>query len=124
MITYKGYTGILRVDTDAGILRGHVVNTRDVITFQGKTVQEAEAEFRVSVDDYLNFCASLGQSPEKPFSGTFLVRIKPKIHRELTAVAQSKGVSVNKLVAGVLARIARRSGLTKSTEAAKPAKPR
>lgn len=65
MMTYKGYTGVLGIDADAGVLRGHVANTRDVITFQGKTIKEAETEFRSSVDDYLDFCASLGQSPEK-----------------------------------------------------------
>lgn len=122
MMNYKGYTGVLRVDTEAGVLRGHVVDTRDVITFQGKTIEEATTEFRASVDDYLEFCASLGQSPEKPFSGTFLVRLKSKVHRDLTAVAHSKGVSVNKLVSSELTRLARRNSHEKPMKPEKPMK--
>jgi len=106
---HKGYLGILKVDTEAGVIRGHVVNTRDTITFQGKSVKEAVAEFKTSVDEYLAFCESKGISPEKPFSGKFLVRINPKLHRDLMFVAQSKGLSVNKLVAGELKRLARRN---------------
>jgi predicted HicB family RNase H-like nuclease len=110
-MTYKGYIGIARVDEDAGVIRGKVVNTRDTITFQGKSYEEAEAAFRDSVDDYLEFCESLGEAPDKPFSGTFLVRVSPEVHRDLTAIAQAQGVSVNKLVRRQLTRLSRRTSL-------------
>lgn len=106
-IKYKGYIGVLAVDADASVIRGHVVNTKDTITFQGKTVAEAKNAFKESVDDYLEFCKSLGEAPERPFSGQFMVRVKPEMHRDLTAVAQSKGVSVNKIVTGALKRAIR-----------------
>jgi predicted HicB family RNase H-like nuclease len=109
MMNHKGYIGVLHVDHDAGVLRGKVVNTRDTITFQGKTVAEATQAFRDSVEDYLEFCRSLGEPPEKPFSGRFVVRIRPDLHRELNAIAQSMGTSLNGLVASQLARLARRS---------------
>jgi predicted HicB family RNase H-like nuclease len=109
MMNYKGYLGILRVDEEEKILRGRVVNTRDMITFQGGTVEEAAQAFRDSVDDYLQFCAELGRAPEKPFSGTFLVRVKPELHRTLSAIAQARGTSVNQLVNRQLSKLARRS---------------
>lgn len=134
-MNYKGYLGVAKIDEDAGVIRGHVVNTRDTITFQGETVNEAVAAFRESVDDYLAFCASLGQTPEKPFSGKFLVRVKPEVHRDLTAIAQAQGVSINKLVAKELVRLThpnqastagskslRVSGEVKATKLAKLAK--
>jgi predicted HicB family RNase H-like nuclease len=66
MMTYKGYTGSVEVDTEAEILFGRVVGLRDVVTFQGKTVAEARKAFQDSVDDYLAFCAERGETPEKP----------------------------------------------------------
>jgi predicted HicB family RNase H-like nuclease len=66
---HRGYIGVLHVDHDASVLRGKVVNTRNTITFQGRTVAEATQAFRDSVEDYLEFCKSLGEPPEKPFSG-------------------------------------------------------
>ena len=79
-----------------------MVGLRDVITFQGDTVAEAVQAFRDSVDDYLEFCASRNESPEKPFSGRFLVRIEPALRREIVAQAAARGVSLNTLVASTL----------------------
>jgi predicted HicB family RNase H-like nuclease len=108
MTKYKGYIGQFDVDIETGLIRGKVVNTRDIITFHGTTVREAEQAFRDSVDDYLAFCEDLGESPEKPYSGKLLVRVTPKLHQELDVLAKSKGKSVNTLVAGCLARMTRR----------------
>jgi predicted HicB family RNase H-like nuclease len=108
MMIHKGYVGMAHVDLEAGVIRGKVVNTRDTITFQGKTVEEAHAAFRDSVDDYLEFCASLGEAPEKPFSGKFLVRLNPEDHRNLTLMAVARGLSFNKFVGRVLKRAIRR----------------
>jgi predicted HicB family RNase H-like nuclease len=55
-MTYKGYEGLVEFDDEAHIFHGEVINTRDVITFQGSTVKELEKAFRDSVDDYLEFC--------------------------------------------------------------------
>jgi len=85
-MNHKGYIGELRVDLDAGVIRGKVVNTRDTITFQGKTVEEAREAFIDSVEDYLEFCASTGDPAEKPFSGRFVVRLRPEVHRGLSAL--------------------------------------
>jgi len=41
---------------------------RDVVTFEGTTVAEIIQAFHDSVDDYLAFCAELGQEPDRPGS--------------------------------------------------------
>jgi predicted HicB family RNase H-like nuclease len=101
---YRGYTGVLEVDEEAGILHGRVIGLRDVITFQAPTVEGAREEFRRSVDSYLEFCASRGEAPEEPFSGELLVRIDPGLHRALAHAAEVQGTSLNGLVEQVLAR--------------------
>ena len=54
---YKGYSGIVEFDEESNVLFGRVVGLRDVITFQGTSVEEVTRAFRDSVDDYLEFCA-------------------------------------------------------------------
>ena len=54
--------------------------------------------FEDSVDDYLEFCASRGEEPEKPFSGKFLVRVTPEMHRQIMAEARRHGKSLNAYV--------------------------
>ncbi len=94
---YKGYVGTAIYDDEAEVFHGDVVNTRDVITFQGESVAQLKQAFRDSVDDYLAFCAERGEEPEKPLSGRFNVRIDPCLHARLVAHAKSEGVSLNTL---------------------------
>ncbi len=95
MLNYKGYTGRVEYDGDAKIFHGEVIDLRDVITFQGKSVNEIERAFRESIDDYLDFCKSRGESPEKPFSGKFVLRVSPSLHRRLHLKAAENGKSLN-----------------------------
>ena len=52
MMEYKGYLGTVEYDAQAKIFHGDIVNTRDVITFQGTTVDEIERAFKDSINDY------------------------------------------------------------------------
>jgi len=67
---YKGYKGEVVVNEEAGVFHGHVAAIRDVVTFEGTTVAEIIQAFHDSVDDYLAFCAELGQEPDRPGSST------------------------------------------------------
>jgi predicted HicB family RNase H-like nuclease len=97
-MTYKGYQARVDLDENAGVFHGEVINTRDVITFQGSSVDQLKQALEDSVDDYLEFCASRGEEPEKPYSGKFLVRVPPEIHREIMTEAKRQGKSLNAYV--------------------------
>ena len=60
-MNYKGYVGQFNVDIETGLIRGMVINTRDVITFPQKAVEEAQQAFRDSVDDYLKISRRWGR---------------------------------------------------------------
>jgi predicted HicB family RNase H-like nuclease len=102
MMEYKGYIGKLEFDSEAGIFHGEVINVRDVITFEGDSVEILSQAFRDSVDDYLEFCASRGEQPEKPFSGKFIVRLSPELHRKAFIKAKMSDKSLNRWVGEVL----------------------
>lgn len=99
MLIYKGYIGHVEFDDEAEIFSGEVINTRDVITFQGKTVAEIKRAFRDSVDDYLTFCEEREEEPEKPFSGKFNLRLEPELHRQVYIVARQHKMSLNQWIA-------------------------
>jgi len=103
MMDYKGYIGKVEYDDDAGLFHGEVINLRDVITFAGETVQELRQAFQESVEDYLAFCAERGEEPEKPFSGTFTVRLPPELHRAIAVQAKLSNKSLNSWLGDVLA---------------------
>ncbi|MGO9462906.1 MAG: type II toxin-antitoxin system HicB family antitoxin [Isosphaeraceae bacterium] len=95
----------MEVEEDSGILFGRVIGLRDVITFQGTSVAEVTQAFHDSIDEYLEFCAKRGESPEKPYSGHFVVRLPPQLHRALANSAEAQNVSLNFLIESTLARV-------------------
>jgi predicted HicB family RNase H-like nuclease len=98
MLTYKGYTGHVEYDDTAGLFHGEVLDLRDVITFQGKSVEEIEQAFRESIDDYLEFCEQKGEAPDKPFTGRLTLRLPPALHRKVHVSALREGKSLNQWV--------------------------
>lgn len=107
---YKGYTGRVTFDDEAGLFHGEVEGLRDVVTFQGRAVDELRQAFRDSIDDYLDWCAARGKVPEKPYSGRFLVRLDPALHRAADRAARRAGKSLNAWIAERLGEIAAREG--------------
>lgn len=99
MLTYKGYIGHVEFDDEAGIFHGEVINTRDVITFQGSTVVQIKKAFMESVNDYLVFCKERNEEPEKPFSGKFNLRLDPELHRQVYIAARQHQMSLNQWIA-------------------------
>jgi len=52
-----------------------------------------------SIEDYLDFCKARGESPERPFSGKFNLRLEPELHREAYIASRLSGLSLNAWVA-------------------------
>lgn len=102
MMTYKGYIGHVEFDDKADIFHGEVINTRDVITFQGKSVAELKRAFRGSIDDYLAFCKERNEDPDLPFSGKFNLRIDPELHRQVSILARKHQMSLNKWISEII----------------------
>jgi predicted HicB family RNase H-like nuclease len=103
MMEYKGYTGrVTAVDEDQGLIHGEVADINDVVTFQGKTLEELVRAFHDSVEDYLAFCAERSEAPEKPYSGKFLVRMSPALHQQASLAAKRSGESLNAWVASAI----------------------
>jgi predicted HicB family RNase H-like nuclease len=98
MLRYKGLSGRVEYDEAASVFHGEVLDTRDVITFEG-TTEHLEAAFWESVDDYLDFCRQTGEIPDKPFSGRLMVRFPSDLHRELFLEAKRRGTSLNQIIA-------------------------
>ena len=106
MMHYKEYVAAVEYDDGAGLFHGEVINTRDVITFQGRSVEALQKALADSIEDYLAFCAERKENPDKPFSGQFVVRVPPDIHRRAFMAAKKAGKSLNAWVAETLSHAA------------------
>jgi predicted HicB family RNase H-like nuclease len=102
MLIYKGYMGHVEFDDEAETFHGEVINTRDIITFQGNSVAEIKKAFHASVDDYLAFCKERNEEPDKPFSGKFNLRLDPELHRQVYIVAKHHKMSLNQWISDAI----------------------
>lgn len=101
-MSYKGYAARVEFDARDRILVGHVAGIRDIVGFHGESVSDLEAAFKEAVDDYLDACQKLGQSPNRPASGKMMLRVPPEAHAAALRAAELAGKSLNQWAGEVL----------------------
>ena len=95
---YKGYYTKIEYSVEDKVLFGKIEGINDLVNFESAFAEEIEKEFHLAVDDYLEYCAELGKEPNKTYSGTFNIRIKPSLHKALAIKANKEDISLNKAV--------------------------
>lgn len=103
MLTHKGYCGSVEYSEEDDCLFGRVMFIRSLLTYEGQTLAELKADFEGVVDEYLADCKADGRTPEKPFKGSFNVRVSSEVHRRLVLAAEKRHETLNKYVSDVLA---------------------
>jgi predicted HicB family RNase H-like nuclease len=102
IIEYKGYLAELTLDINDNIVVGRVINTADIISFHGKTVEEAKLAFHDLLDTYLSTCQEENIEPSLPCSGRFSLRVSPVLHEKLRYYAKMKHQSLNDFIVNLL----------------------
>ncbi|MCR5661600.1 MAG: type II toxin-antitoxin system HicB family antitoxin [bacterium] len=103
LLHYKGYSAKPEYSAADKVFYGKILGIDDLVDFYSDNAKNIESEFHKAVDDYLEFCKEIGKEPQKEYTGTFNVRITPELHRKLSIVAQSQGLSLNKIVEQAIA---------------------
>ena len=98
LLSYKGYTGSFEYSVEDNILYGRVLGIKSLIMYEGKTVKSLIKDFHDAVDNYINSCIIDNIEAEKPFKGSFNVRIDSSLHEKGIKLAYSNNISLNKLV--------------------------
>ncbi len=103
MLKYKGYSGTVEYSEEDKCLYGKVIGmNKNSITYEGKTVEELNADFESGVDLYLESCKERGVKPQKPYSGSLNIRIPSEVHGKLALKAQRTGRSINAIIKDLL----------------------
>lgn len=102
VLEYKGYQGSIETSVEDNVLHGKILHIVDLVTFEGQTPLELKQAFEEQVDEYLEFCREEGVAPDKPFKGTFNVRIGEENHKNLALAASRAGISLNDTVTRII----------------------
>ena len=97
-IKYKDYVGSVEVSVEDECLHGKILFINDLITYEGQTISELRTAFQEAVDRYLEYCKKTNTPPNKPYSGSFNVRIGPELHMQAAKCASRTGKNLNEFV--------------------------
>ena len=94
-LKYKDYFGTVFFSEEDQVFHGKVLGTTDSISFEGESVKELTEDFHNAVDEYLEYCSSVGKEPQK---SSFSINLSPELHNMATIYAAQKGLSLNVFV--------------------------
>lgn len=97
-LSYKDYIGSVSFSAEDEVFYGKIEHINDLITFESDNAHDLKKAFEEAVDDYLEVCNQKGVLPEKPFRGSFNVRLKPALHKQAYLKALQSGISLNKFI--------------------------
>ena len=96
-MTVEGYSAKIEYDEEIDLFRGEILGLSGGADFYGKNSRELRAEFKKSLQVFLEVCKEKGLEPRRHFSGKFNLRIPPALHEKLAIEAQAQGKSINTL---------------------------
>ena len=65
---------------------------------RAKVLRALKKHFEEAIDDYLVMCEHENMKPEKPFKGTFNIRIGERLHEKASIAAANLGIKLNEFV--------------------------
>ena len=98
LLRYKGFIGSVHFSADDNVFFGKLEGINDLVTFEGKTVQELNDAFCYMVDEHIKDCEAANIPVEKNYKGSFNIRITPELHRKAAIFAKFHGTSLNTFV--------------------------
>ncbi|MEI7639803.1 MAG: type II toxin-antitoxin system HicB family antitoxin [Syntrophus sp. (in: bacteria)] len=104
MMSFKGYFGSVHYSDDDRVFFGKIEFIRALVSYEGTAVDSLKHAFEEAVDDYLEMCAQAGREPEKPFKGSFNIRLDPSLHQRLVSHAMNEGKTLNAFIKSILER--------------------
>ncbi len=102
IIEYKNYIGSVEYSHEDKCFFGKLEMIDDLVTFEATSVDELEANFKHSVDDYIDTCSALNRVPQKTYKGVFNVRIDPSLHKKIYKEALKEHISLNAFIGKTL----------------------
>jgi len=105
MLTYEGYFGSVHYNDHDQIFYGKLEFIHALVSYEGTDVKSLRRSFEEAVDDYLKLCQQTKRVPEKPFKGSFNIRLNSDLHHQLYEKATKKGMTLNGFIKSVLEKV-------------------
>ncbi|KJS17998.1 MAG: DNA repair protein [Peptococcaceae bacterium BRH_c4b] len=103
ILIYKDYIGKIHFSAEDEVFFGRIEGIDDLISFEGKSVEELKSALIEAVEDYIRTCNLNNKMPEKTYKGSFNIRISTDLHKKAARQAIMEGVSLNQFIEEAIA---------------------
>jgi predicted HicB family RNase H-like nuclease len=97
LLDYRGFQGTVMYSAEDRLLHGRVVGVRGLVSYEGESIPDLEADFHVAVDDYISFLDSKGASP-LPLAEVVPVVFPLALHERAVRFAQQHNQELTDVV--------------------------
>ena len=98
-LEYKGYKGSVEYSKEDNCLFGKVQGlSKDLIVYEGQTLDELRKDFEAGIDSYLEGCRVDGVEPARPYSGRMNLRMSSELHSRVAAFVAASGSTINDFI--------------------------
>ncbi|MBK5719887.1 type II toxin-antitoxin system HicB family antitoxin [Dysgonomonas sp. Marseille-P4677] len=98
LLEHKGYYGSVEYDLESKMLYGQLLGIKGAYIYEGKTLDELEADFKEFVEDYLYDCEQDGVRPQRPNLVNFNVSISEELYFKICEKAKERGLSLDSFI--------------------------
>ncbi len=89
-LRYKEFFGSVHFSAEDDCFYGRIEGIEDLVSFEGRDVEELKEGFREAVDDYIGLCRQAGKPVHRSYKGSFNVRMAPDLHKKAVRKSQSR----------------------------------
>lgn len=104
VMKFGEYEAVISFDPDIAMFRGEFVGLNGGADFYADSIAKLRKEGEISLRVFLDFAKEKNIEPRKRFSGQFVLRLKPEVHKKYALIAKSKNMSLNQVLASTLER--------------------
>ena len=98
-LEYKGYKGSVEYSKVDNCLFGKVQGlSKDLIAYEGQTLDELRKDFEDGIDSYLEGCKADGIELAKPYSGKLNLRMSSELHSRVAAFVAATVTTINDFI--------------------------
>ena len=102
VMKFGEYEAVISYDPEISMFRGEFVGLNGGADFYADSIRKLRKEGKTSLKVFLDFAKEKKIAPKKRFSGQFVLRLKPEIHRRYAVMAKANNLSLNQILSKTL----------------------
>ncbi len=100
------YEAVISFDPEIAMFRGEFVGLNGGADFYADSIRKLKKEGEISLRLFLKFAEEKKIGPRKRFSGQFVLRLKPEVHKKYALMAKANNLSLNQILSQTLEQAA------------------